>query len=251
MPDTTQHLSVHSQAFVSHLNTCASSYHSLFETLCWTLLTLCYLLMVDLELPESHLDELLCQSEWLPFPQVPSITVSVDGVVNLLQHLDPHKATGPDGIPAYFLKELSYEIAPILTLIFQSSLHQGFLPEEWKTANIIPIFKKGGHTRTCNYHPVLLTSICSKFLEHIIVYSCIFSHLNKQNILCKEQYGFQAGKSCETQLIITINNFVNCLNENSQIDCIFLDFSKAFDRAPHNRLCCKLAYYGIIPFVLD
>ena len=64
-----------------------------------------------------------------PFPQIPSsyITVSVDGVVNLLQHLDSHKATRPDGIPAYFLKD---EIAPILTLIFQSSLHQGFLPEE-------------------------------------------------------------------------------------------------------------------------
>ena len=77
-----------------------------------------------------------------PFPQIPSITVSVNEVVNLLQHLDPHKATGPDEIPAYFLKELSYEIALILTLIFQSSLHQGSLLEEWKTANIIPIFKR-------------------------------------------------------------------------------------------------------------
>ena len=56
-----------------------------------------------------------------PFPQIPIITV--DGVVNLLQHLDPHKATGPDGIPTYFLKELSYEITPFLTLIFQSSLY--------------------------------------------------------------------------------------------------------------------------------
>ena len=44
---------------------------------------------------------------------------------------------------------------------------------------------------------------------------------------------------------MTINDFANCLNENSQIDCIFLDFSKAFDRVPHNRLCEKLSYYGI------
>ena len=76
-------------------------------------------------------------------------------------------------------------------------------------------------------------------LEHI-VYSCIFSHLNEQNILCKEQYGFQAGKSCETQLIITINDFANCLNENSQINCIFLDFSKVFDRVQHNRLYSRV-----------
>ena len=44
---------------------------------------------------------------------------------------------------------------------------------------------------------------------------------------------------------MTLNDFANCLNENSQIDCIFLDFSKAFDRVPHNRLCKNLSYYGI------
>ena len=116
--------------------------------------------------------------------------------------------------------------------------------DEWKTANIIPIFKKGYRTSTGNYRPISLTSICSKLLEHII-YSSIFSHLKEYNILHKEQHGFQADKTCETQLIMTINNFANCLNENSQIDCIFLDFSKAFNRVPHNRLCEKLSYYGI------
>ena len=107
--------------------------------------------------------------------------------------------------------------------------------DEWKTANIIPIFKKGDHshhTDTGNYRPISLTSICSKLLGHII-YSSIFSHLKEYNILHKEQH---AGKSCETQLIMTINDFTNCLNENSQIDCIFFYFSKAFDRVPHNRL---------------
>ena len=77
------------------------------------------------------------------------------------------------------------------------------------------------------------------------MYTCIFSHLKEHNILREEQYGFQVGKSCETQVIMTIDDFVNCLNDNSQIDCIFLDFSKAFDRVPHNRLCNKLSYYGI------
>ena len=97
-----------------------------------------------------------------PFPEIPHISVSVNGVANLLHNLNPHKATGPDGIPAYFLKELSHEIAPSLTLIFQSSLQQGVLPAEWKSANIVPIFKKGDRTKTCNYRPVSLTSICSK-----------------------------------------------------------------------------------------
>ena len=69
-----------------------------------------------------------------------------------LHNLNPHKATGPDDIPTYLLKELSYEIAPILMKIFQSSLHQGVLPAEWKSANVIPIFKKGDCSKTCrNY----------------------------------------------------------------------------------------------------
>ena len=82
------------------------------------------------------------------------------------------------------------------------------MPDEWKTANIIPIFKKGDHTITDNYRPVSLTSICSKLLEHIAnIQQYIFCHLNEFNILCEEQHGFQTGKSCETQLIMTINDF--------------------------------------------
>ena len=115
---------------------------------------------------------------------------------------------------------------------------------DWKSANITPIFKKGNRAQVCNYRPVSLTSICSKILEHII-YSSIFSHLQTHHILSEEQHGFQAGKSCETQLILTINDFANCLNNNEQIDAIFLDFSKAFDRVPHTRLRNKLSFYGI------
>ena len=89
------------------------------------------------------------------------------------------------------------------------------MPDEWKTANIIPIFKKGDRTNTGNYHPISLTSICSKLLEHII-YSSIFSHLKEYNILSDEQHGFQTGKSCESQLIMTINDFANCLNERAR-----------------------------------
>ena len=70
-------------------------------------------------------------------------------------------------------------------------------------------------------------------------------HLQAHGILCEEQHGFQTGKSCDSQLIITINDFANCLNENKQIHTIFFDFSKAFDKIPHQRLFNKLSYYGI------
>ena len=77
------------------------------------------------------------------------------------------------------------------------------------------------------------------------MYSHIFAHLSKHNILCDQQHGFRQSRSCETQLIITINDFAESLNRNEQTNVIFLDFSKAFDKASHQHLFHKLHHYGI------
>ena len=86
------------------------------------------------------------------------------------------KSHGPDNLPACFLKEVSSEITPALTLIFQASLDQSTLPEVWRQAIVVIVFKKGRHTDPCNYSPISLTCICTKILEHI-VYSSISKHL--------------------------------------------------------------------------
>ena len=118
----------------------------------------------------------------VPFPSILPINISVNGVQQLLGNLNVHKSTGPDCIPARLLKELSMELAPALSHIFQASLQQGCIPTEWKKANIVPIFKKGNRSLPSNYRPVSLTSICCKQLEHII-FSHIFSHLDIHNII--------------------------------------------------------------------
>ena len=64
-------------------------------------------------------------------------------VLSNVSNLKPHKASGPDSIPPTVLKELSNEIAPILQIIFQISLTTGQVPDDWKEANVAPIFKKG------------------------------------------------------------------------------------------------------------
>ena len=83
--------------------------------------------------------------------------------------------------------------------IFQSSLDQGQLPQDWKSANITPIYKKGNRTDPANYRPISLTSTCSKIHEHII-YSFVSTHLSNYNILSTNQHGFRTGRSCDTQL---------------------------------------------------
>ena len=130
--------------------------------------------------------------EGAPFPDMPSISILIEEVYHQLSNLQSNKANGPAKIPAYFLKKTAPLIAPILFLIFQSSLNQGILPPDWKTANIIPIYKKGNRSQLSNYRPVSLTSICCKALERII-YSHILYHLQTHGILCEEQHGFQQG----------------------------------------------------------
>ena len=71
------------------------------------------------------------------------------------------------------------------------------------------------------------------------------THLSNQYVLSEAQHGFQEHCSCETQLLITTHNITSSLDNRKQIDAIILDFSKAFDKVPHSRLCMKLDYYGI------
>ena len=81
--------------------------------------------------------------EGKPFPDIQQIHINLEGVIQLLLNLKPYKAASLDNLPCYFLKEVANEIAPSLCLIFQASLNQGMLPEIWKSALVVPIYKKG------------------------------------------------------------------------------------------------------------
>ena len=124
------------------------------------------------------------------YPEAPSINVNVNGVRKLLQGLNPHKATGPDTISSRFLKEMAHPLAPALTVIFQASLDQGKIPDDWKTANVAPIYKKGDKSKPSNYRPVSLTSITCKLLEHIL-YSNLITFFENHDILSNYQHGFR------------------------------------------------------------
>ena len=124
----------------------------------------------------SHTPEL----DGAPLPSISPLQIHVDGVYHLLQNINIHKATGPDNLPARFLNEVAREIAPALTVIFQASLNQETLPSIWKSAAVVPIFKKGSRSDPCNFRPISLTCICVKILEHI-VFSHISHHLETQS----------------------------------------------------------------------
>ena len=172
------------------------------------------------------------------------ITISEAGICKILKHLNPYKACGRDNIHPRVLRELADDIAPILTLIYQSSIDTGVVPSDWRDANVSPIYKKGSHYDPANYRPVSLTSVPCKILEHVIT-SALMTHLEENNVLRTEQHGFRKTRSCETQLL----DFSEELNENlekgRQSDIVIMDFAKAFDKVNHSLLIHKLRHYGV------
>ena len=172
------------------------------------------------------------------------IIIDQKGLEKLLTNINPSKASGPDNIPNRILKECAIHLAPILKTILQCSLDTGELPIDWRDANISSIFKKGDKHLPENYRAVSLTSATCKILEHIICRH-LLKHLEKNKILTNLNHGFRSGYSCETQLITTINDFLQEHDKGQQVDIAILDFSKAFDTVPHDKLPHKLEQYGI------
>ena len=68
----------------------------------------------------------------------------------------------------------------------------------------------------------------------------MLNHLDKHRVLTSLNYGFPSGYSCETQLVVTVHDLLNYFDQNKQVDTVILDFSKAFDTVPHQKLLHKL-----------
>lgn len=176
--------------------------------------------------------------------QMTEVNFTQEDVRKKLNELNQSKSAGPDGIHPRILKELSKELCLPLFLCFRASLLQGIVPEQWKTARVTALHKKGSKSDPRNYRPISLTSVVAKVLEKF-VRDAIYMHLVDNNLLSKNQHGFTSGRSTNTNLLSAVDEWTREKDKGTTMHVIYLDFSKAFDSVPHERLLLKLTKYGL------
>ena len=175
----------------------------------------------------------------------PVISCTSGEVMKCLKSLKPNKSLGPDRISPVILRSCASELAPSISYLVNKSFQLGHLPEDWRSADIVPLHKKGSKHLRENYRPISLTSIVCKISEKI-VRNRITSFWHNLDVINKNQFGFLQGRSTTTQLLSTIHDFAKSRNSSLATDVIFLDLAKAFDGVPHERLLIKLRSLGIV-----
>ena len=158
-------------------------------------------------------------------------------ILDRLRELVPSTGTGPDGIPNLFLRNCAEGLVIPLNIIFTRSLREGRCPSRWKKAFVIPIFKSGDRALVQNYRPISILSSVSKVFESLIYKVLLHDVKNK---IVPQQHGFFPGRSVETNLCAYTEFILKSLDTRTQVDAIYTDFSKAFDKIDHTILINKL-----------
>lgn len=159
-----------------------------------------------------------------------------------LKSLKPNKSAGPDEIPAIFLISCAHSLSVPLSILFRRSISEGYMPSLWKSAYITPIHKNGPRNMVENYRPISKLCLVAKVLERIVYNQC-YNVLKSQ--FSQNQHGFLKGRSTVTNLALFLDFLTDKLDSRDQVDAVYTDYSKAFDRIDHILLLKKLASLGI------
>jgi hypothetical protein len=177
-------------------------------------------------------------------PWLHNIPFDEDDIIEAIDEIPSTAAAGPDRIPALLLKNCKYSLKKPLFWIWRRSLDLGHIPQLLKTANIIPIHKGKSQGVPANYRPVALTSHLIKIFEKVIR-KYIVAFMEENDLFNPGQHGFRLGRSCLSQMIAHYDHVTQHLEEGQNVDVIYLDFAKAFDKVDFLATMRKLRNMGI------
>ncbi|XP_045783684.1 uncharacterized protein LOC123879834 [Maniola jurtina] len=175
----------------------------------------------------------------LVYPQalIGHVDLNHKTVEKYLSALNTTKGSGPDGLHPLFIKRCSKQLAIPLTLLFQLSLRSGILPKTWKRSIVVPIHKNGDKHNIRNYRGISKLSVIPKLFEKII-YDALFPAVRP--LLTPLQHGFINKRSTETNLCELLDVTLDAMDKGFQVDAVYTDYSKAFDKISHDILIVKL-----------
>ena len=184
--------------------------------------------------------------------QVPMFNINTGTVVNIdnfsvsevfskIWSIPFKNCCGPDGISNTFIKRCVCTLSKPLQLIFNKSLETGLFPTVWKHSYVVPIFKSGVASNVSNYRGVCIQSSMAKLFD-----SLVYDQLNWQcsSLISDRQFGFCRGKSTVENLASYQVALLEALESGKQVDAVYTDFSRAFDRVNFKILIAKLSALG-------
>jgi len=159
-------------------------------------------------------------------------------IKKIIKSLKSKNSHGYDGIPMKILKVSTPFITSPLTYICNKSLLSGIFPSQLKFSEIKPLHKIGDRMDITNFRPTSLVTFFSKFLDKVI-YTRLYQHINQNDVLATEQYGFRNNSSTEKYCFKLINEILLASNNKLTVGGIFCDLEKAFNSVNHDILLSK------------
>ena len=146
--------------------------------------------------------------------KIVSVTCNELEIIKAINKMKSNASPGPDGLPPVLFKSVKYQLAGPLVIMFSLFFQFGCLPDEWKTAIVKPIFKKGNSSDPSNYRPISLTCVCCKLFESILK-NHLLTYFIKNSFISKAQHGFLGNHSTTTNLIESLNDWTQSLEKKA------------------------------------
>ena len=178
-------------------------------------------------------------------PSLTDIQFSPKMIEDEINSLKNNSAPGPDHFSVTLLKSCKKELSKPIYLMWRKSLDNSDIAQKYLHAIVCPVLKPGNESyHPKSYRPISLTSHIIKIFEKVMR-KAIIKHLTDNQLLPSNQHGFLSGRSTLSQLLSQTETIIRALESRNDLDSVYLDFSKAFDKVDHSILCSKIKALGI------